>query len=286
MAAVAKSVALSFGLMSADVSVHNALDTAASSGNKIVCTGFGEHDPHDPLPISQLVHCRACDDTVPYTDLKRARPVGDGFVLITAEEVAEAKTDVDKLKRATSVTAHPTEQVDLSTGPGAKLYYLVPNPGAQQAYATFVHLIESHPELTFMALWTPRSRASQFALKVKNGCLVWQERERGENIRPVPEIDASAPEPMLAMAEQVLGLDGVVSDYDPATYEDTYERKLADIIATKTPVAGQMQIDTPGVTVPSTAVAGMEALKQMLADAEKSKRPAKKAAAKRVRKSA
>lgn len=291
MASVAKSVTLSFGLMSTDVSVHSALDKE-KSGNKLVCVGGFtgvdpktskpvEHQAHDPRPIGQVNVCTSCDDIVPYTSLQKARPVGDGFVLLTEDEVTEAKVDVLKLKKATSVTPHPTEQVDMSTAPGEKLYYLLPNPGAQQTYAAFVYLVENHPEYTFMQLWTPRSRAGQFALKVKDGCLVWQERERAENIRPVPEVEAEAPAPMLKMADQVLELEGVVTDYDPATYEDTYERKIADIIATKEVISGESVITTPGVSVPTSAVAGMDALAKMLADAKAAKRPARKPAARK-----
>lgn len=281
MAALTRNVALSFGLAAASVAVHNALEKE-TSGNKLCCTGIAGKDEHAPTPISQVNRCTTCDDVVPYDQIVKGRAVDGGFVLITTDEVAEARVDSEALKKRAGLTAHPTEQVDLSTVPGEKLYYLTPEAGAEETYATFVHMVEAHPELTFMALWTPRSRAGQFALKARDGVLVWQERVRAENIKPVPLVEAEAPAAMIGMMDQVLGLEGMVSDYEPATYEDTFEAKIRDIVATKAPVAaGEVVAATGAITTPSTAVSGMSALAQMLADAEKSKRPARKKAAPR-----
>lgn len=296
--ALRKGIALSFGLMACNVSIHSGIEKASASGNKLVCTGSFQgvdrvtgnpksHPEHPPNPISQVMTCRSCDDVVPYTSLKKGRPEGDGFVLLTADELTTAAADSLDLKKKSALTPHPTTQVDLATVPGEKFYYLTPEAGGEASYASMRHLVESHPELTFMSLWTPSSRAAQFALKVKDDCLVWQERVRQENIREAPVVDVEAPEPMLKMAEQVLGLEGIVTDYDPTTYEDTYETKLAEILATKTAVPGQTQIEVAGVTTPSTAVAGMDALAAMLANAEASgRKPAAKKAAKPRKKAA
>lgn len=281
MSALRKGVALSFGLMAANVSVHSAIEKS-KSGNKNCCEGVQGKDPHPLQPISSVNRCLVCQDDVPYGEIVKGREVEGGFVKVEAEEIVEASVDAVALKKRTALTPSPTEQVEAQTVPGEKLYYLTPDPGAETTYAAMRHLVETHPELTFMSLWTPSSRATQFALKVREGCLVMQERVRQENVRAVPPVEAEAPEAMLKMADQVLGLEGIVQDYDPATYTDTYEQKIADIIATKTPVAGQMEIATPGVNTPSTAVAGMDALAAMLANAEASNRkPAKKAAARK-----
>lgn len=275
MAAIASKVALTFGLVTINVAVHNALDKP-KSGNKLVCTGTGKEHP---LSLIRQVHtCAECGE-VPYTALKRARPVADGLVLLEDEEIAEARTDSLATKTATALSPHPSEQVESTTVPGSAMYYLMPNPGFESAYAIVATLVAAHPELAFMSLWTPRTRTGQFLLRSVDGVLVWQERVRQENVRSRPEVSADAPAPMVAMAEQVLSLPGVVSDYDPTTYADTFEQKIAAVAAAKAPVS--VAAPSPdGQAPPVVASDAMSALQAML-DAAK---PAPKAKAKSKRK--
>ncbi len=272
MAALAKGVALTFGLVSCPVSVYNALDKAVS-GNKQVCTGPAGEE-HAVALVTQANTCASCG-TVPYTQIKKGRPVDGGYVIITEAEATEASAEASIWKRRSDLTAHAAEEVESTTTPGEKLYYLVPEAGAEVPYAVLAHLVSAHPELAFVSLWTPRSRAGQFRLLVRQGVLTWQERVRQENVRSVPEVTAEAPEAMIGMAEQVLGLPGMIITYDAATYADTYEAKIAEIVAAKDVLVGDTPLDTPSAA-PAVATSAMAALQAML-DAAKAEAPPKKA---------
>lgn len=260
--AYAKGVALSFGLLACTVSVHNALDKA-KSGNKLICTGTNDK-AHTASQVTQANKCATCGE-IGYTQIKKGRPVEGGFVVITAEESTQAASDAMLGKRVSALTAHPAEPLEASTVPGEKLYYLTPDPGSDVPYAALVALVTRHPELAFVSLWTPSSRASQFRLVVREGVLAMQERVRQENVRSVPTVTAEAPEAMIAMAEQVLALPGFVIDYDASTYADTYEANIAAIVAAKEVTPGESSTPTASVTaLPTAASNAMAALQAML----------------------
>lgn len=282
MAAVAKGVALSLGLVTASVSIHSAIESS-KTGNKSCCAGPPGAE-HDLTPIGQVNRCSTCNRDVPYGDIVKAHPVGDGFVRIEAEEIVEAKQDATALKKVASLTPHSAAEVEVATVNGDKAYYLTPDLGHETTYAILRSLVVAHPELAFVCQWTPRSNASMFRLQHRDGTLMLTERVRPSGVKPAPTVTASAPDAMIAMGEQVLLLPGVITDFDPATYVDTYEQRLAAIIATKQVVAAG---GTPTVaTSPSLPVGqqnAMAALEAMLAAAAPPAAPTpKKATRKKV----
>ncbi len=276
MATVAKDVTLSLGLLTCQVSMLSALEPAVSNTN--VCTGAGEHKEHSATKISVKSTCSVCGDMA-YTDIKKARQVGDAFVLLDAEELAEAGADATRFKKAAGLTAHPAGEVDLNTVTGEKLYYLKPQTGSEPVYAVLFQLVQAHPELSFLTQWAPRTKAAMFALKAFNGVLCLQERTRQENVRQAPEVTTEAPEQMLALAEQVLAIPGLVQPFDAASYADTFEQKIAEIVATKTPIS-LIVPDAPDAAPAPTGGNAMDALQAMLAEGKPAaKRPRKTASA-------
>lgn len=270
MSALKKGVAFSVGLVTASCSINGAVEKAAS--NVTVCTANGTHDPQR---ISQRNVCPTCDEVAFHT-LQKARPVGDGLVLLTAEEITEAKGDADRYKTAVALTPHPAVTVYARTAPGEKVYYVTPDPGHEVAYAVLVEMIAKHPEFAYVGQWTPRSNAAQFRVTVRDGCLMMTELVREQSLKHPPVVTATAPEAMLAMAEQVLTLPGVVTDYDPETYADKYEENIQALLATKTVVTtGGTPAAPTKVALPAGQQAAMDALAAMLAAAAPAT-PAKK----------
>lgn len=265
MAAIAKGVAASFGLVTCSVSLHGAVEKA--EGNKTVCCGNAATGEHDPILISQVRKCSTCGE-VGYADLKKAREVGGGLVLLENDEIAEAKQDATAFKKQMAMTPHPAAEVEVQTMPGEKAYFLTPDPGHETAYALLVHAIGSHPELAFMCQWTPRSNASQFRITVWQGVLMATERIRTAALKPVPQVVASAPAAMQGMVEQVLALPGTVTDYDPAAYADSYADKIQAIVASKQVVAaGGTPVVASAPALPAGQQSAMDALAAMLAAA-------------------
>lgn len=284
MAALKKGVSVSVGLVTASVSLYGAVEKAA--GNTTVCCGdipqaTGKSTAeHDPIPLAQVKRCSTCGD-VPYDKVQKARRVGEGLVLLNGTEIADAKVDATKYLSAMACTPHPVSEVYARTAPGEKVYYLTPDPGHEVAYDVLRHMIGGHPELAFVTLWTPRSNATQFRLVVREGTLMATELVGTQKLKAVPQVTASAPGAMLAMAEQVLTLPGVVTDYDPDLYADTYEDNIQALLATKQVVAaGGAPTTAAAPAIPASQAAAMAALEAMLAAAA----PAKPAPKKRTTK--
>ena len=224
---VASGVALSFGLISTAVDLTSALDKVSGTGNVRVCdTG------HPATRIRQPQMCPECGE-IPYQQLKSARPVEGGLVVLEADDLQQVRGDAAEFKKKATVSAHPAEEVEVRTSVGEKMYYLTPAKGHEAGYAAILGLVDSHPELAFMTQWTPRTTPAQFRVRAYNGVLVFQERTREGSVRPAPDVTLGDNAQLLAMAEQFLGMPGMVVEYDPATYADKSEERLAALIATK-----------------------------------------------------
>ena len=259
MAAIAKGVSLSWGLINASVAVHNALEPKIS--NTSACGGVNG-TPHELTKIQQKRYCETCATEVPYTEIKKAREVGGKLIELVADEIKAAKGDTDQYKKLATLTAHSTEEVETGTVPGEKLYYLDPEKGHGSAYDVLRHLVQTHPELTWVARWTPRSSVGTFALKLRGDVLVLQERVTAAATKAAPKVEADAPAALKAMAEQVLALPDMVTAFDPATYEDEYEVNIQKILASKAPGGDTL---APVVNLPTPVDAGDDLLANLAA---------------------
>jgi non-homologous end joining protein Ku len=273
MAAVAKGVALSLGLVTASVSIYSAIEPT-KTGNKNCCVGTAGAE-HDPTPISQVNRCATCDRDVPYGDIVKAHPVGDGFVVLEDTDIESAKADATAMKKVAAMAPKLAAEVEVTMASGEKLYHLVPELGHETTYAILRHLVREHPELAFMVQWTPRSNAGTFRVLHRDGVLMLSERVIPGRIKATPEVKAEAPEAMLAMGEQILALPGVVTDFDPETYTDKYAENLAAIIATKQIVAAGGTATVSAPSMPAGQQNAMAALEAMLAAAAPAPAPAK-----------
>jgi non-homologous end joining protein Ku len=247
MNAIAKGVSLNLGgLLISSVTVNSALEPKVASGNVRVCDAG--HPPTQVRAPNVCSECARIHDSfgeVPFQQLKIARPIDGGLVVLEKDELAEAKVDAEAFKKDAQVTAHPAEQVTMLTSTGDKMYFLSPDVDAKtkrpstanaNAYSALQSLVANHPELAFMTRWTPRTAMAQFQLVAYEGVLVLQERVEGSNIRVAPVLDLESSEAINGVAEQILlmpGLPSSVTDYDPVKYRDTSEERIAELIASK-----------------------------------------------------
>jgi non-homologous end joining protein Ku len=261
MASVAKDVVLSLGLISTTVRIESAKVTATSA-LKTVCDGQGGHE-HLPQSISSVYTCGVCGPIENRSTLKKGKKVGDGYAIVEADEIQGIKDETSTtFKKQIGLTPHPADEVRLTTASGDKLYYLVPANGDTR-YGALVELVKSRPDLAFCALWTPRTRASVFMLSVRDDVLVMEERTRAEELKPTPAVEAPSDPTLTAMAEQMLGLEGVVQRFDVAAYADTYEIRLATLVSSKDVVESG---DAKAEGTPSGPAVGNDDLLAKLAD--------------------
>lgn len=271
---VAKGVALTLGVISASVSMQSGSIAKAKTGNVMVCdTG------HEATQINQQIYCPGCEAVIAYQQQKKARPVDGGLVVLEAEDLAAVAVDATKHKKTASMTAHPVGEVELSTSTGDKFYFMLPDAGHETSYAALLALVTSHPELAFMALWTPRSALGQYRVVAHQGVLCLQERVAGSGLRPAPDLEVTFDKTLSTLAEQMLV--HVTAPYDPASYADSHEERLAEILATKevVPVAAK----TSSAAIPAQ-VDLVDQLQAFLAEQKPApkKRAPRKPAAKKV----
>lgn len=278
MGTVRKNVAVSFGLLTATVNVLSAI--APKPKNVTVCTGAGGKADHPPARLRQQIQCPECGP-IEYHEVKKAREVPDGLVLLTDEDRADLAVANDEFKLAVKMTPHPVEAVDLNTAPGEKAYYLECVPGHEQSFTVLKHLIATHPDLAFMLKYTPRTSMGVYRVLAKDDALLMQERIAGDKYCEAPGMNPiEVPTALLGMGEQVLMLPGVIVDFDLDAYRDSSEDRLAEIIASRTPEAAMVSADGTTKATPRSAVNALSALEDMLAAAAAppAKAPTKKRA--------
>lgn len=224
MSTIAKGVNLNFGLITAAVSVKSALQPKAKTGNVQVCdTG------HDPIQVRQPRTCDECGQ-IAFQQIKTARPVEGGFVILDANDKAAVKEFAAGLKKRAELTVHPREAVDVQTGVGDKTYYLVPEAGFEQAYAVLREAVSSHPELAFLTQWAARTAVATYQLQAMGDVLMFQERTTSVRLRPAPEVDAQAPGDLVSLLESVINANGTVKPFDPQDYEDDIEARIDELM--------------------------------------------------------
>jgi|GEM_PF-6795574 len=237
---VASGVALNFGLISASVSMFSAVESRPKSATNVTVCDTG----HEAVQIRQPRVCPHCGE-VPYQQLKKARPVDGGLVVLN-EEDEKVLTEVSaEFKKRANVLAHPAEQVEVLTGVGEKTYFLVPEKGHETTYATLLALVRSHPETAFMARWTPRSALGQFRLRAVGQVLVFQERTGGSTLREAPELELTENPEMVSLAEQILAMPSSVTDYDPSSYLDDTDARMAERLKGREVVARADDVALP-----------------------------------------
>jgi non-homologous end joining protein Ku len=273
--AITAGVTLSYGMIAVPVSVHAAVGEEESSGMRIVCV-----NEHAATPTKTSMQCPVCASQNRSTFVK-ARQIGDGFVVVPPEVIADALAAAVPFKKSLSLTVHPAEQVSSVLLPSGKSYYLsLKNPvkGVLDAYSALSALITDRPDLAFMTKFSMRGPVSLFQLTVAGpGTLVLRQMSDAALVREHPAIEftdvTDSNRQILAMIAERDCVDFVATDHGSG--QNTI---IADYAATQTPVAAEA---TGGVVSASngTVVDITSLLASMLAEKSPAKASPKKRAA-------
>lgn len=257
-----------------------------------VCTGEGTHAPIKPCwdPV-----CPTCG-TVKRNTLGKAVEITEGqLVPFTAPEIDALKDDEARYKGQMMLTAHPLAEVADKTERSGTTYVLVPSTKkgvADQSafYAVLIALLEATPDVAYMARYTVTSRAAIYKLRLHGGVILADQMVPTDEYAELPEVTLPpVPEAMLAMVKDYAA--AYVTPFDPKAYENEYAARLTQAIATREAVeAGQAAVAAGASPAPAATpvdpFAAMQAMMKAAIADKAPEKPAKKAAARKPRKTA
>lgn len=257
-----KGLTLAFGLISTQVRLTGAVEKDTTPRLNTLCVGTEKGTEHPPAPIKQANTCAECGLLEDKTVLKKGRAAGDGYVVVDAEDITNARTETGaEYKKSIKFTAHPAGEVIDNTAPNGTLYYLAPEAGAD-AYTLLRDLILQHPEVAFVGLYTVSSRVGMYVARVHGDAIVLEGRYRESELKASPEFDQTPANPQLfGMAEQFL--ESMVTEFDPDSYADSYAEAIKAMLEVGTPVAGLPSEETPAAGVDLMAALQAELAKKV-----------------------
>lgn len=276
--AVSKGVNLSLGMLNLVVSVHAAVGEDKSSALKIVCTSG-----HDATPIKMKSFCPTCanEDTASF---QRARPIGDGLVVIP-QDVIDADKDANKaFAKAIALTVHPVNEVTSVLLPSGKSYYLAmvqPVAGALNTYTLLSRLVSSRTDLAFMTKLTLRSATTLYQLTTAGeGTLVLRQMADAELVREHPAIVFSDLEDKAIDLAGMLA-DSLIQPFVTTTHGTGRSQIIAEYALGQTPViagaiANQTAPDLATVTDFTAHLAALVKANQKSAPKKRATRAARK----------
>lgn len=278
---------VSLGLIQVPGRVRKATDEVKS--NATVCIGqvdkVGAPDEHDPERIREPKTCSKCGVIDDPKTLRKAVEKADGtYSILSQEEIDAVKDETSALfKKRVDLVAHAAEDVLAGTQQGEGLKYLFPEPKSDPSrFGLIVKIIADHPELAFVAMHTPRSKAAFYHVRVHGNILMMEERIIADHVmREAPEVDYTINETLLAQMESFLP--SLVTQFNADDYVDGYADKLKEIAEARAGETIEGEVKVAAQAPPSVSdddlIAQMAALRAATKPARK---PAKKATAKKA----
>jgi DNA end-binding protein Ku len=222
MARAIWSGSIVFGLVNAPVRLYSAIS---------------EHDPElhlihvkDGARIGYQKVCKKEDKPVPDDEIAKGHETKGKVVLLEDEDFAAARgegTHTIEIKQFV-----PYEQIDPIYFERA--YYVGPQDGAEKVYGLLVHALED-AGLAGIVTFFFRDREQLACLRVRDGVLLLEKMYYADEIRPDddarPERRAKPDKKELEMA--LMLIESFQGDLDLTQYEDTYHKRLLDVIARK-----------------------------------------------------
>jgi DNA end-binding protein Ku len=256
---------LSFGLVNVPVALYSGvIDTDVH---------FRQLHDKDHTPVETRRFCADEDAEVPYEEIAHGYETDDGKqVILTDEELAAA---APRKTRTIDIEAF----VDLDDVDPIYFdhpYILMPSgesEGTQRAYRLLLEVM-SDTERGALGRLVLRTKEYLALIRARDGRLVLTTLLFHDEVRPTKDlhIPPKKAKPAKKQVDQAVALIEALScDWDPSRYEDRYEKRLKQVIATKR--KGQT-IKTPErEEAPSPVPDLMAALEKTLADVRKGKRP-------------
>jgi len=255
------SGAVSFGLVNVPVKL-----TTAQSPKDV---RFNQLDGKDGTRITTKRVRPDTGEEVPYERLVK------GYEISPSRYVVIDPSELDALDPKASRTIDIEEFVALDEIDPLyfeKGYYLLPDKGAEKAYALLARAMEATGRVA-IARFVMRTKQYLAALRAKDGALVLSTMLYADEVTTpdhldLPDLEKMAPsEREVKMAEQLI--ESLSTDFDPARYKDEHREKVLALIEAKS--EGQEVVTSTTADEPTKVVDLMAALEASLAAAKKSR---------------
>ena len=216
------SGSIAFGLVNAPVQMYSAIDEHALELHLV-------HEK-DGSRIGYQKVCKKEGREVPAEEIVKAYEVDEGELVYLTEEDFEAAEE-ESYRAIEILDFVPHDQID----PIAfqRTYYLGPAEGAEKVYSLLVRALED-AELSGIARYVFRDREQLGCLRVRDRALILENMYYADEIRPLADVAPRARkiDPReLELARSLV--DRLAGDFDHAKYEDTYRKKLLEVVRRK-----------------------------------------------------
>jgi DNA end-binding protein Ku len=216
------SGSISFGLVAVPVRMF-----AAVSEHKL---HFNLLHRNDESPIGYEKVCKLEEKPVPDSEIVKAYQVEKGeFVYVEDEDFEAAQAEGGHAFEIAQFVA--VEEVDPIYF--ERSYYLAPQDGAEKVYTLLVRAMED-AGLAAVGTFVMREREYLGCLRIRDGVITLERMYFADEIRPAADVRpkrARVGKQELEMAASLI--DRFKGSFDPTDYEDTYTRRLRDVIRRK-----------------------------------------------------
>jgi DNA end-binding protein Ku len=216
------SGAVSFGLVNVRVRMYSAIDEQDLRFHLL-------HEKDDSR-IGYEKICKAEDKPVPDGEIVKAYEFKDGeYVYVTDEDLEAAEGE--NYRTIDLQDFVPYDEIDPIYF--EKTYYLGPGDGGERAYALLLRAMEES-ELCGIGTYVMRDKEHLGCLRVREGVIQLEKMYFADEIRPTDEIKpgkAKVGQRELEMAAELI--DHFTGPFKPEKYEDTYRKRLLDVINAK-----------------------------------------------------
>jgi DNA end-binding protein Ku len=224
--------------------------------------------------------CSIDGEEVSYDQLAKGYEAEDGRLVVLTDE------DFDSLPLATGheidvIEFVPTEQVDPVLY--GRSYYLEPDARAAKPYALLREALETTERVAVVKV-ALRQRESLAVLRVRDRVimmqtLLWPDEVRAPDF-PILEEDVELRPQELRMAASLV--DSMATDFEPDSFEDDYQKALADLVEAK--LEGAMPAPVQSAEEAGTEVVDLLSALQASVDRARASRgePATKTPAKKA----
>lgn len=216
------SGAISFGLVNVPVRMFAAISETDISFDLV-------HEP-DGGRIGYQKYCKAEEKPVPDDEIVKGYPVSEGeYVYLTDEDFAAAR--VEGFKSIEIEDFVPYDEIDPIYF--ERTYYLGPQPGSEKVYAVLRRALDESG-LAGICRYVMREREHLGCLRTRDGVVTLEKMYFHDEIRPTKDVAPDAARVSkneLEMATQLIK--GLAGSWKPEKYEDTYQKRLLEVIKAK-----------------------------------------------------